>query len=232
MGFDFDYPNSRPDTRGWPSGYPNCHEEAWVPIVASNGVGFGRVHREIADLLVLILNECIRKGYPPKQGQCWGSVCRCSHRSDGSCAEDAAGNPVPSNHSYGLAIDFNSAENVYGADRSQSAIATEAPWVAVLFRRYGFRWLGPPIDDWQHFDFAGTPADARRMTRKAQAELTAPKTEDDQMFEDFMRGWNEYEAAWKEQKKDPGPPPENWKSQGRRFGWSAARFAAQNPKTK
>jgi hypothetical protein len=166
MAFDFSYPNKPADQRGWPSGYPNCHEERWVPLVAKNGVGFGRVDREVVELLKLLLDECIDRGYPPKKGQCWGSVCRCSHRSDGSCAEDSSGKPIPSNHSYGLAIDFNSLDNPFGSSNWKMPA-----WVPKLFRAYGFRWLGPPINDAQHFDFAGSPADARAMTKKARAKL-------------------------------------------------------------
>jgi hypothetical protein len=176
--FDFAYPNARPSERGWGSGYPNCQEEAWAPLIASNGVGFGRVHKNVQELFTLILNECIRRGYPPKGGQCWGSVCRCSHKSkpdpDGNiCAKDSQGNPIPSNHSWGLAIDFNSIDNRYGADRQDSKLGGDPSlgWVPVLFRTYGFRWLGPPIDDWQHFDFAGSPSDATVMTTKARNEL-------------------------------------------------------------
>lgn len=163
MAFDFTYPNKPPNLRGWGSGYPNCQEDKWVALVAANGVGFGRVHRRVHDLLELLLAECIAKGYPPKAGQCWGSVCRCSHKSDGSCAKDSAGNEIPSNHSWGLAIDFNSLENVYGAPSGKMPA-----WVPVLFRTYGFRWLGPPIQDWQHLDFAGEPSDADAMLRKAR----------------------------------------------------------------
>jgi hypothetical protein len=164
--FDFSYPNARPDARGWGSGYPNCQTDKWVPLFAKNGVRFGSVHFAVHDLLELILNECINRGYPPKMGQCWGSVCRCSHKSDGTCAKDSAGNPVPSNHSWGLAIDFNSLDNPFGGSTHKMPA-----WVPVLFREYGFRWLGPPIDDWQHFDFAGNPTDAKAMTEKARREL-------------------------------------------------------------
>jgi hypothetical protein len=185
MAFDFAYPNARPDARGWGPGYPNCAEEAWVPLVAANGVGFGRVHKNIHTLLELILAECIRRSYPPKAGQCWGAVCRCSHRSDGTCAEDANGNPVPSNHSWGLAIDYNSIDNPYGADREDSQLGgnPKLGWVPILFREYGFRWLGPPIDDWQHFDFAGEPTDAVTMTVKARSELG-----DDMSTQDMREG--------------------------------------------
>jgi hypothetical protein len=198
-----------------------------VPLVAANGVSFGKVHKDICELLELLLAECIRKGYPPKNGQCWGSVCRCSHRSDGTCAEDAAGNPIPSNHSYGLAIDFNSLDNVYGASTYKMP-----QWVPVLFRKYGFRWLGPPINDWQHFDWAGTPADAKQMTFKARLELGAvEKNGDDEMYEKFKQGWKDYQAALKEKHGvDPGPAPDGWGNEDRKFGWNAARFAVNASK--
>jgi hypothetical protein len=156
-----------------------------VPLVAANGVGFGRVHRDIHDLLELILGECIRRGYPPKTGQCWGAVCRCSHKSDGTCAKDANGKEIPSNHSWGLAVDFNSIDNPYGASASQSKLGGDPSlgWVPVLYHEYGFRWLGPPINDWQHFDFAGEPSDAAAMTAKAKRELG-----DEMGYADFEAG--------------------------------------------
>jgi len=163
MAFDFTYPNTPPDQRGWGPGYPDCQTDKWVSLKAANGVGFGSVHRRVHDLLRRLLDECILKGYPPKAGQCWGSVCRCSHAQDGSCAKDAQGNEIPSNHSWGLAIDFNSLDNPYGGTTHKMP-----NWVPELFKSYGFRWLGPPIHDWQHFDFAGTPEDADRMLAKAK----------------------------------------------------------------
>ena len=168
MTFDFSYgaDHNAKVAREWGPGYPNCQTQNWVPLEARNGVGFGKIHVEVQPLLTLLLNECIDRGYPPKAGQCWGSVCRCSHKQDGSCAEDAAGNPVPSNHSYGIAIDFNSLDNPYGGSTYKLP-----NWVPELFREYGFRWLGPPIQDWQHFDFAGDVFDARNMTEKARREL-------------------------------------------------------------
>lgn len=162
---DYSYPNVQPDQRGWGEGYPKCDTTRWKPLTAKNGVSFGQVDERLVPLLQRIFNECIKRGYPPKPGQCWGSVCRCSHRSDGTCATDASGNPIPSNHSFGIAIDYNSLDNVYGASTYKMP-----SWVPKLFHTYGFRWLGPPIHDWQHFDFAGSPADAKAMTAKASAD--------------------------------------------------------------
>ena len=224
MAFDFGYPNGTPADCGWGSGYPHCQEEKWVPLVASNGVGFGRVHRNVVELLELLLGECIRSGYPPKNGQCWGAVCRCSHKSDGTCAEDAQGHEIPSNHSWGLAIDFNSLDNPYG-----SSTFKMPKWVPLLFREYGFRWLGPPINDWQHFDFAGSPKDALAMTAKARRELD-PDREDDMNLEKYVDGEKKYRDRFRTKGSDPGPPPEDMDDPYAKAGWASARFAATNPK--
>jgi hypothetical protein len=46
--------------------------------------------------------------------------------------------------------------------------------MARLWNDYGFRWGGdyPGSKDWMHFEFMGTPQDARAMTEKARLELT------------------------------------------------------------
>lgn len=169
MALDFAYPNKPADQRGWGPGYPNCQEEKWIPLEAKNGTGFGRVHRRVHRLLQLLIDKSIDLNYPPKDGQCWGSVCRCSHRPDGTCAEDSNGNPIPSNHSWGLAIDFNSIENPFGGSSHEMPAR-----IVKLFHSYGFRWLGDTeIHDWMHFDFCGTPKDADRMTAKAEANLVS-----------------------------------------------------------
>ena len=234
MTFNFAYPNTRPDTRGWGPGFPNCATEAWVPLVAANGVGFGRVHKNIHALLELLLAECIRRGYPPKAGQCWGAVCRCSHRSDGTCAKDSNGKDIPSNHSWGLAIDFNSIDNPYGANREDAQLGgnPKLGWVPILFKEYGFRWLGPPIADWQHFDFAGEPSDAAAMTAKAKRELGDDMTEQQlemlRASDQRWRGVMAYDTAIENGKENPTPPagkPPEWMD-----GWKFAKRAYNRPK--
>jgi hypothetical protein len=96
---------------------------------------------------------------------CWGFGCR------GTKSAGGGSGGVPSFHSWGLALDFNAPKNVFGADASSSELATTHRWVVKLMREYGFFWLGPPIKDWMHFSFCGSPRDAKRMTRKARRNL-------------------------------------------------------------
>lgn len=45
--------------------------------------------------------------------------------------------------------------------------------MARVWNTYGFRWGGdyPDTKDWMHFEFMGTPTDAKAMTEKARREL-------------------------------------------------------------
>lgn len=226
MAFSFGYPNVPPDRRGWGPGFPECQNAKMVPLVAA-GVSFGSCRGEVHDLLELLITETDRRGYGPKMGQVGCFVCRCSHKSDGSCAKDSAGREIPSNHSWGLAVDYNWRENVYGADRSTSAIATRHRWMPALWKTYGFRWLGPPISDWQHFDFAGNVADAKHMTDKARRDLGGG--DDDVNLDKYVDGEQAYRSKLKELGKDPGPAKDDW-DEYKKAGWTSARFAAQNPK--
>jgi hypothetical protein len=163
------YPGVRADDRGWGSGWPHCRESVWVsapkPI-------FGRVHEEIVDLVTLLVEETRRRGYRLKgdgltggTSQCWGAECRpIKTLVDGVVVLS----DIPSNHSWGLAVDINSAENIYGGTGH-----TIPGWMAVLWNEYGFRWGGdyPHTKDWMHFEFMGTPQDAKAMTTKARAKL-------------------------------------------------------------
>ena len=176
MAFDFRYPNIPASDRGWGPGWtddfppfgatrPDSFPGDIVPLVV-RGVQFvGGVRSEIRDLCIMLLEEALDEGYLPQLDNpgCWGGAFRSSKRSDGSPTM------TPSNHSWYLAIDINAPHNVFGASTHQ--IPDDAAFnLEELFRKYGFRWLGPPIKDWMHFDFAGTPADAKAMTEKARAE--------------------------------------------------------------
>jgi hypothetical protein len=130
-----------------------------VPL-SVNGVSFvGGVHKRIADLLQMLLEECAARGYVFHSGQCWGFAGRFTKRPDGSQTK------TPSNHSWGLAVDVNSLINPYGGTHHNFP-----QWMLDLMHEYGFRWLGPAINDQEHFDFCGTPIDADNMTAKAEQE--------------------------------------------------------------
>lgn len=173
--------------RGWGPGWPNCQTSKFEPLeilslrgkvirfpahkirsesgrlVFEEEVGFpGGVRSEIAELVSLLLHESERRGYINLEpGWCWGAACRPIKRSDGTLTS------TPSNHSWGLALDLNAPQNGFGA----SSHTIERP-MANLWGEYGFGWGGDySTPDWMHFEFLGTPADAKRHTGKARREL-------------------------------------------------------------
>ena len=178
--FDYTYPGTLPSAKGWGSGWPNCQTDKLTPLSirdrngqlipfathAWNAGEFepvkfpGGVRTEIHELLTLILHECDRRGFDFLSPGCWGFACRSTKSSSGSLSER------PSVHSWGLAIDINAPQNVFGATTHNLP-----DWLPPLFHRYGFRWLGPPIKDWMHFDFCGSRKDAAEMTERARIQL-------------------------------------------------------------
>jgi D-alanyl-D-alanine carboxypeptidase len=187
VGVDLD-DGRRADARGWGPGWPDCDRTSWVPLsilslkgrmirlpahrlradrgrlVFEEEVDFpGSVRGEIRELVSLLLQVSERRAYINLQpGWCWGGGCRAIKRPDGSFTD------TPSNHSWGLALDINAPENVFGADTH-----TIPGDMGRLWNRYGFRWGGdyPGAKDWMHFEFMGTPREARSMTEKARDEL-------------------------------------------------------------
>lgn len=170
MAFDFSYPNTPADQRGWGQGWkpglpigtrPASYTGTIVPL-SVRGVPFvGGIREELAELCELLVEESLDRGYIPKLDNpgCWGGAFRPTKRSDGSYTT------TPSNHSWYTAVDINAPHNVYGSTQHQIPEA-----MAKLWHDYGWRWLGPPINDWEHFDFAGTPADAKAMLDKARKD--------------------------------------------------------------
>ncbi|MFL5736743.1 MAG: M15 family metallopeptidase [Actinomycetota bacterium] len=148
----------RADARGWGPGWPHCSVHA-VPLVVGGTSFPAGVAPEIHDLLELLLVESEKRGLVKLHpGWCWGYGCR----------PITGTTTVPSNHSWGLAIDINAPVNGYG-----SASHTIEQPMATLWNRYGFRWGGnySTTKDWMHFEFMGTPADAREMTDKARKDF-------------------------------------------------------------
>jgi hypothetical protein len=190
-----------------------------VPLSAA-GVSFGSIRTEIHDLAVLLIAATAARGYPPKAGQCFGFACRMTKRADGSFTT------TPSNHSWGLAFDYNTLENVYGAPESASVIATKQKWMPALWHDYGFRWLGPAIADWEHFDFCGTPTDAVQMTAKARTNLGGG--DDVKELDDYTVGRDRFHDALKAAGADPGDAPANWNNAYKILGWRQARADFKN----
>lgn len=160
------HPSGDPSHRGWGPGWPNGQAHEMVTLTWSNGVfPAGGVRHEIHDLVLLLGNETIRRGYLPHAGWCWGY----SNRPIGGTDP-----PVASNHSWGLAVDINAPTNPRG-----HLLRTDMPgWMPDLWNAYGFRWGGdypdPIQKDAMHYEFMGTPAQALVATAEARAAF-APK---------------------------------------------------------
>jgi hypothetical protein len=186
MALDFRYPNTGADERGWGEGWnpgmpigvrPSSYRGVIVPLTVDlkdHGqkiLSFGGgVRQEVHDLLEMLMTECAARGYRYKP-ECYGGAFRPTKRSTGDPGIPP-GQPgsvyttTPSNHSWYVAVDISTTTNAYGGSTHDIP-----DWMVDLFRRYGWRWLGDTeIHDWEHFDFAGTPADAAAMTEKARKD--------------------------------------------------------------
>lgn len=174
-----DYSHTAGD-HGWGAGWPICSGAAGdlATVTAARSAVSVTVRKRLARLVDLLLDwteSPTGGGYLLKGGQCGGYVCRA-----------IAGTAVPSNHSWGLALDLNWQENPY----SSSAAHTMPTAVARRWNRYGFAWGGDYTGgrfDWMHLEFMGTPGDADEMTVLAIAELTDDVTRDDGEDDDMSR---------------------------------------------
>lgn len=119
------------------------------------------VRAELEPLVSRLLNETAKLGYRLDQSQVGGYVCRPMKRTDGSLSD------TPSNHSWGLAVDLNWRDNGFGSGASTNL----PPSVIALWERNGFNWGGRwNTPDYMHFEFAGTPADAKRLAGSTAGE--------------------------------------------------------------
>lgn len=144
------------EARGWGPGWPDCQEEATTTIDVA-GVTL-RVRREVAPIFTAFLTAFHRLVEPLIPGQCGGFNCRPVR---GTEDDDE---PVPSNHSWGLAVDVNSLEHPLAARRTftlPQGVALRAILGRPEFAH--IRWGGDYTDraDEMHFEYVGTPAQAR-----------------------------------------------------------------------
>lgn len=155
-----------PDRRGW--GAPG---EVGLSIVnRPDGVRFA-INAAIADLVATLLDLTELAGYDLIPGQCWGFARR-----------KVAGTNVWSTHAWGLAVDLNAPSNWRGG---RGDIPDH---VVDMWENNGFAWGGMWLHtDPMHFEFMGTPADARAITARLREFLTptpaqpAPTTEENDM---------------------------------------------------
>lgn len=161
MTLDYRYPTPLPSTKGWGPGYPNCQPGN----IRSHPLFVPGVHTEIWDLTNMLVAEMRGRGFDFVSPGCWGYGCRGTKNSSGNVGK------TPSFHSWGLALDINAPLNPFGNDRQNTQLGKDNMlWVTGLMHDYGFFWLGPPIGDWMHYSFCGSPADAKAMTAKARKD--------------------------------------------------------------
>jgi len=155
------------EARGWGPGWPNCQGPETRTIVTCGGAGLKvQVRREIAPLVPGLVQELeAARGKPFRT--VGGFNCR-----------EIKGKGKPSNHSWGLAIDLDEADNPQmpasehqkehplrktfpGGLVLRSTMPDEAKAIA---ERHGFNWGGLFRDpDPMHFEFLGTPAQALQL---------------------------------------------------------------------
>jgi D-alanyl-D-alanine carboxypeptidase-like protein/LysM domain-containing protein len=153
-----------PKAKGWHDGWPASRAKDQAQVKADRSGTRINVHRRIAPLVDLLLDETERRGYRLDPKRCGGFVNR-----------PIKGTKKPSNHSWGLAVDLNwdrNPENFHGE------LHTDFPsWLPPLWGRYGFAWGGNykgRHKDPMHLEFMGSPADADDMLAKARQDF-APK---------------------------------------------------------
>lgn len=142
---------------GWGPGWPHCQTNNIRTLVRADGLRIP-LRIEILPLVAWLMDETERLGYDIKPGETWGFSCRAIR-----------GFPdVPSNHSWGLAVDVNAPENPMGNPlRTDIPVAVRELWKAHMFR-WGGDYKGRK--DSMHFEFMGTPADAARIIRDIMAK--------------------------------------------------------------
>lgn len=153
-----------PSSRGWGPGWPHCQTGELRTVPAGPGVRLS-VRRELAPLVQRLCAETVERGYALREGQCWGFACR-----------PIRGSQVPSNHSWGLAVDLNSLANPMGP-----RLVTDMPrWLPALWKEHGFRWGGDYTrrKDAMHFEFMGTRDEALGPAPRRSGERMGVSFED------------------------------------------------------
>jgi hypothetical protein len=168
MRFSINDYSVSPKAKGWGSGWPENRAGDMARVTANRTETAVNVHKRIARLVDMLLDETERRGYKLDGHQCGGYNNRA-----------IKGTKKPSNHSWGLALDLNWQHN---PERFDGVVRTDFPdWLPKLWGRYGFAWGGNyrgSHKDPMHLEFMGSPDDADDMTSAARRDLTgaAPVT--------------------------------------------------------
>jgi len=205
--------------RGWGSGWPNAQTSKMVTISAA-GVKV-RVRREVAELVQTLMLITDKRGYKFKVGACWGFANRAIRDTH-----------TPSNHSWGLALDWNSEDNPQGRPFTSDLLpAVVHDWESCHFY-WGGRYQNS-LPDPMHFEYIGRPADVAGDLKRAKAILVAftgttkppaaHLTEEDDMTVEEYENYNERLYGTK-------GTLGVWHAQD--HAWQAAMLTAANAQTK
>jgi hypothetical protein len=162
----------RADKRGWGPGWPNCQTnkitQTGLVVRPRDGWSFSRpMRREVAELARFLLQATqdlgASKGFElRKASEPGGGISSFNCRA-------IRGTNSPSNHSWGLAIDLNSASNPL----SSTWRATNPPWMVDLWESAGWNWGGryPKSNpyDAMHFEYVARPGDVSADLARAQS---------------------------------------------------------------
>lgn len=156
---------SSAQSRGWGPGWPFTASATHIVRAKAgrNSITLP-VRREIAvlvDHLVRHLENA--RGRPFVQYGCWGYANRA-----------IKGTSIPSNHSWGLAVDLDAPNNGQGL-YNHGTMPANAGEIAKL---YGFQWGGSTrvggayvgMPDPMHFEYMGTPQQAATLTARLTAQ--------------------------------------------------------------
>ena len=159
--------------KGWGHGWPVDRARDMAKVTTERSGVAVNVHKGVSRLADLLLDETERRGYLCEQ-----------HHTGGFCSRQIRNTGRPSNHSWGLALDINWTDNPAGHGKMRTNIPS---WMPGLWARYGWYWGGlyrGSFKDPMHFEFMGSPADARDMTHRALTDGigTLPLTHADKLW--------------------------------------------------
>ena len=145
--------------RSFGPAWPECNRSEIRTLVRADGLRLP-VHKDLVELVAILLDLTELSGYNVVPGQTWGFACRA-----------IAGTSTPSNHSQGTAIDLNAPANPRRA-RGLPMLTDIPKAVRKLWTDHGFRWGGNfEWPDPMHFEFMGTAAQARQIAARLRRFL-------------------------------------------------------------
>ncbi len=152
--------NNNAGRKKWGGGWPNC-SGAKAVVTGPSGAKV-TVRKQLAPLISVLLEIDHEIGYALRKADTGGFACR-----------PIAGTRIPSNHSFGIAVDKNWTTNPYSLKfKSDIPPASVYAW-----EHAGFYWGGRYRirKDTMHFEYLGGPNDVAKDLEWAKAHLASLK---------------------------------------------------------